>query len=681
MALSVLAATLLFPAIVAAGLPRQDEAEVWRHQAAATRAQQSSEQLGVGTAKNIRPERYEIDVAFDPPRSFLRAKATVTLRASEPVAAIEFELNSHLAIREITDEQGRRLAFDRGRLMGSPRLLVRLAEPCAADQELALTFSYDGVLPRRPLDYITPEGLLLRDESRWYPAIDLAAFVNYEFAVTVPTGWAVLAGGQATLRRTEETNVTYRVRPSAPVSSLAIAGVRGVANLRNAEDVFGWLGRLLGGRPQSEYIVAQGFANQPGAIGYSGPGFLIVGQDVVAYHDYPGWSSEFLPHEIAHQWFPIEVTIARQEDGWLAESLAEYLAWRYLLESNPAEARRLVERAMRDSLAPEPLRPIGLGLRLFALEDWEVTHATLYQRGMLVFRTLETVIGRQRVDAALREYYRRFRGRTASIADFRRVCEEIAERDLGWFFAYFLDGTQIPEIEVRRLPSTAPGETSGEIIVRNVPPEFTARVEMRLRTSEGAVEHSVATRGPVTPFTVTTASPVSSILLDPDLRILRWTEAARRHRTQRELLGEAADIVGAHGGTPLPSAEQKEAFALLEQALAADAGDLARDEQLIRFVKARLALQQNQLSSAWAEFSRVVGLESLGAMETDFYRAWARVFRAQIARRQGRAAAARAEAQAALASKSPAMETRVRWPDADKEQSAREALQQFLAAR
>ncbi|MBI3484713.1 MAG: hypothetical protein HY012_06125, partial [Acidobacteria bacterium] len=55
-------------------------------------------------------------------------------------------------------------------------------------------------------------------------------------------------------------------------------------------------------------------------------------EDVIKYHDYPGWAPEFLPHEVAHQWFPIEVTLERQEDGWLAESLAEYLAWRYLLE-------------------------------------------------------------------------------------------------------------------------------------------------------------------------------------------------------------------------------------------------------------------------------------------------------------------------------------------------------------
>src|SRR5205807_8508737 len=73
-------------------------------------------------------------------------------------------------------------------------------------------------------------------------------------------------------------------------------------------------------------------------------------------------------------------------------------------------------------------------------------------------------------------------------------------------------------------------------LLRTVRTECTVRVEVRLEAAGGPVEHSVATRGEVTPFTATAPQPVTRITLDPDQRILRWTEAAERNRRQRALL-------------------------------------------------------------------------------------------------------------------------------------------------
>jgi tetratricopeptide (TPR) repeat protein len=403
-------------------------------------------------------------------------------------------------------------------------------------------------------------------------------------------------------------------------------------------------------------------------MGYSAPGFLVVSRDVVKYADEAEYAPEFLPHELAHQWFPIAVSIQREEDGWLAESIAEYLAWRYLQANDPEAARRMVASAMRDSLEPEPLRPLSLGLKLFALEPWSVTHATLYQRGMLVFRTLETVIDRERVDRVLAEYYKRYHGKSASIADFRKICEEIAGRDLGWFFEYFLNGTRIPEIELRQVPSGAPGIVAGEIVVKNMPPEATVRVEMRIRTAKGAVEHSVATRGEVTPFSVNVPAPPLGIELDPDARILRWTEAARRHRAQQALLRQVGPLEDAKKITA--------ALELCRQALALDPEDAALNQQRIRFMIGRLELQLKiPRERAREEFQIVLDGHSLDPLDTSFFRAWARVYRGKIAKNSGRLAAARAEAKAGLTLMAPALDSRVTWSDArGRETSAREAL-------
>ena len=90
-------------------------------------AAQASRSKAAESLPQVRAERYEIDVRFEPERGWLSAKAAVTLRAGEYTEAIEFELNPRLTIKEITDAQGRKLVWDRSGRLGSPKLLVRLA--------------------------------------------------------------------------------------------------------------------------------------------------------------------------------------------------------------------------------------------------------------------------------------------------------------------------------------------------------------------------------------------------------------------------------------------------------------------------------------------------------------------------------------------------------------------------
>jgi len=653
--------------------------------------------------QKVRTEKYNIDVTFRPEQSFLRAIASVALRALQRVDAIEFELNPRLEIDDVTDAQARKLEVTRSGRLGSPKLLVRLAEPCPAGQSVTLTFSYRGTLEfPGTLDYINRNGILLRDESRWYPAADPAAFTINDITIRVPPGWKALTSGTLVQGNLQTPAETFHWKTERPVSSRSLVAAPGRSwscgtgggdpsgraysletciSPELAKNEEGFASRIvlpklaydeqIGKGIEPALIVVQGFPGQPGAIGYSAPGFLVVSEDVVKWFDNPSFEPGFLPHEISHQWFPIQVTLESEADGWMAEGLAEYLAWRYLLEKNPEQARVMVERAMRDALEPEPLRPLSRGLTLFATENWDVTRDTLYDRGLLVFRTLETVIDRSRVDRALREYYKRYSGRSASIADFRKVCEEISGRDLGWFFDYFINGTQIPEIELRSLPAAAPGDWTGEIVLHNVPPDFQVRVEMRLNTAKGIVDHSVATRGAVTAFTVNVPGPVTSFILDPDLRILRWTDAARRHRQQRALLADLGDLERAH--------QFSVAIKRCEDALQADPEDLAHNHQQILFQLGRLYLRRGLTDRAKQYFARVLERVSMDGATTDFYRAWARVYRARLANQQLNAKTARAEAEAGLAMKSPALDTVVSWPEsALKKSSARSELGKFL---
>jgi tetratricopeptide (TPR) repeat protein len=622
----------------------------------------------------VRVERYDIWIALRPGEGSLKAMATLTLHTEKPISTVELELNPQLQISRVADGASNQLAFQRSEREGSPFLSVAL--PGEIKGEFTLRISYSGTMGADELDYISPDGILLRDESGWYPTPDMTAFAPHHIHMVVPEGWTALAGGNATVfhvrNRAIFDFVTFRpvysraiaatpykiqavqssnadgltptIRVCAPDSESGSA--RQTASV--TQSTFAEFGRMFGSTGLSEFTVIPGFPTSHSEVGYSGPGFLIMDAADLRFFGHNGYAPNFLPHEVAHQWFPQQVAHASEEDGWMAEALAEYLAWRFLDAHDPASARRMIAVAMRNSLAAEQLEPISLGLRLYALGN-EITQQTLYDRGMLVWRTLETVIDRERVEKALREYLKEFSGRTASIADFQKICEEISARDLSWFFKYYISGTEAPEISLRRTRSKAPDEVSGEILVAGAPPGFTARVEMRISTTAGVVLHSVATRGPSTPFTVVVAAPASRIELDPDLRILRWTEPARRNRTQRELVAQA--IAEAREGD-IARAEE-----LYRKAIAGDPDGIAGNDQFLHFQLGQIAFRVKQFDTAFEEMSRVLETASMDVRATDAYTVWAHVYRARIAWVRGNPDAARTEARAALEQGSPALGT------------------------
>ena len=331
---------------------------------------------------------------------------------------------------------------------------------------------------------------------------------------------------------------------------------------------------------------------------------------------------------------------------WLGEGLPQYLAWRYLREADPDAARVLRAEAMRDC-------PAGSQDRL--LFEWqdavesEADQGTLAkrQRGLLILRTLETVIDRERVDRVLPLLVSRYGRHSFSLQDFEKVCEEIAGRDLSWFFRYFFNQKGIPEIELRRLPSESPGVVAGEIVVRGLPPEGSVRVEMTVRTAQGVVEHSVATRGEVTPFTVNVPASALEIILDPDQRILRWTEAARKSQAQSQILA----------GVPNPITRKNvgEAIALYRRALDADPENASLRAQSLRERLGELEWAHDEWQAALADLEAAINGHSITPFETYLARGKAYLYHGVVSLHERRPQDALEDARAGLALPQPVL--------------------------
>ncbi|HMD31995.1 MAG TPA: hypothetical protein VKG84_08795, partial [Candidatus Acidoferrales bacterium] len=407
---------------------------------------------------------------------------------------------------------------------------------------------------------------------------------------------------------------------------------------KKAADVITRLSLLLGPFPQKELTLEPVHFGGAPRVARVQLGEIEASESLFRFAGDENLFPEALPRAIAEQWL-LSDNLIKAKDAWLVRALGAYAAWRYLLETNPAAAQVIVAEATRDTIGDlaYPLSDERHPRGNSPPDNWIVRN----ERGMLVLRTLETAIDRERVDRVIPEMMHRAAGRPPSTELLEAVCEEVAKRKLSWFFDYFVRGRQIPTIELRRLASESPNVVAGEIVVKDFPTEGSLRVEMAVRTAQGIVEHSVATHGAVTPFTVNVPAPAQGITLDPDLRILRWTDAARRSKAQIAILAELPN--------PLTKDSLGAAIEVYRRALAADADDESRRAQSLRERLGELEWAHGDSEAALADLEAAINGHSIAAFETYLCRAKAYLYHGVVLLHLGRAKEAREDARAGLA--------------------------------
>ena len=142
-----------------------------------------------------------------------------------------------------------------------------------------------------------------------------------------------------------------------------------------------------------------------------------------------------IAHELAHQWWGNLVTCATWADFWLNEGVTTFMvaAWkeqrwgREAYEREMALARRRVESA----------RAAGVDVGLTYAGPYlsvPLWRAITYSKGALFMDALRTELGEQRFWAGLKAWTQTYSGGAASTADFQRVMEDAAGRNLNDLF-------------------------------------------------------------------------------------------------------------------------------------------------------------------------------------------------------------------------------------------------------
>ena len=347
---------------------------------------------------------YEVKATVDTAHSSLSAAVKITIAASEVQAVNEFLLGGTYEVSSV--DAGPRATVGVGRtdkpLPGLQKITVRCQLPRRDD--LRLQVRYAGLLTSLdapPLNSITPDLIELSLDSFWLPVGNgFKRFTVNADIRGVPTDLVVVGPGSV---RRSGGHVLIR-RPTGDVD-LAFVAMRGLqhaaaegfelyaadlsaeaskTDLRQGAAVVAFLEAWFGtmpGRPARVVVV-----RRQRKSGYSRLGYIVMTEGGTQRE---AELAQFMAHEFAHAWWaPCD---PRTEHRWLSESIAEYVALRYI------EAA-LGPTALEEALASKRDMARKAGPLLGAGEGDD---AELYSKGPLLLFDLETRIGRARMNELL----------------------------------------------------------------------------------------------------------------------------------------------------------------------------------------------------------------------------------------------------------------------------------------
>lgn len=138
-------------------------------------------------------------------------------------------------------------------------------------------------------------------------------------------------------------------------------------------------------------------------------------------------------HELAHQWFGDAVGLKSWKDIWLNEGFASYCEALYAEhEAGPSALRSTMMSKFHNNFSGKLYDPKDLFSQ------------TIYDKGAWVLHMLRWEIGDTLFFKSMRNYFRTYRYKNASIEDFKSICETTSGKRLDTFFnQWVFDGEGI----------------------------------------------------------------------------------------------------------------------------------------------------------------------------------------------------------------------------------------------
>src|SRR5579864_868827 len=530
---------------------------------------------------HFRADDYQIDAVLNPHEHKIAARAKVRITALEDLNIATFQLHNDLRLTKVTDPSGKPLTADRIPQDSSVRVSLNKTVP--TDQSTTLTFEYEGLLdsaddspvPGLKLTSINDDTSYLLYAGDWFPVsaygIDrFTATIN----VTVPAHMIVLGSG--TLTPGEAPALKGASAGSGPTKTFSlkydkasfpgtiVAGSFGdyssseagidlhvyfkpthkdlaAAYAETAVKEFTYFITLYG-PPASNVLRVVELPDDTVPSAWAPELAALASRGITPRTNY-----RLLANTIAHQWWGVSVSPASRDDWWIEDGFARYSEARYI-ESAAGEGG--LQEAIKDmsvgALAYDtvPLSSAGK-LDLYSPEF----QSLVTDKGAMILHMLRWVIGDQKYDQTMRDFFTQYQGKPATADAFRTLAEKNYGDKLTWFFSQWLDSTGAPEFKTKYTVFRL-GNNKGFRVVGQIAQDldlFRMPVELKIDTDGKTEIKRIDVTGTDSAFSVDTFGRPRRISIDPDNRLLKNASDIRlRAGIQRgQALVQQGDMTGA----------------------------------------------------------------------------------------------------------------------------------------
>jgi tetratricopeptide (TPR) repeat protein len=169
--------------------------------------------------------------------------------------------------------------------------------------------------------------------------------------------------------------------------------------------------------------------------------------------------------------------------------------------------------------------PIAQSARL---EDYSPELLALTgSKGAAVLHMLRSVIGDEKFFQTLKDFAAQYAWKSVTTDDFKKTAEKVAAQDLAYFFIQWIDSSGAPEFKLEyTILRTQKGFRAMGKIAQDLD-TFRMPVDLKIETEGNPEQKRVEVMGTSSEFSVDTFGKPKAISLDPDNRVLRFSNQMR----------------------------------------------------------------------------------------------------------------------------------------------------------
>ena len=439
---------------------------------------------------------------------------------------------------------------------------VDLGNVVPAKQPITLAFEYEGALESAQggpisnarMAYVGDQGSYLYYGARWFPFHEYVGDrATYAINLKVPKGVLVTGYSEQPVtpisiadQKAQQEFTTWSFTCTKPVLPGNFAAAKYILRSTNrggftvdfyvkagdekwadhASDVIGKhleyysskFGRYAFG---NRFVIAE--TDEETLETYSGAGIMFVSPRALT-----SGIDEKLAREVAYQWWGQGVGLKSFDDAWLWHGLSEFSTLLYIKDnSNETLYQQNLQAELEKALAFEQSASIRNAPK--QLDDQTAPYrSVVFNKGALVFNMLRQLVGDEKFDKMLHDYYTKNEGKNVTLDEFESLASRTAGRELRFFFGQWVDSTGVPEFrsEYRMLRTKDGFRVPGT--VKQDMDTFEMPVDIILRTEAGPERQTLMMKGPSADFEINTKSKPIEVIVDPDAKIIRSSEELRQ---------------------------------------------------------------------------------------------------------------------------------------------------------